>query len=264
MNPLVLSCFRSTALRVLVGVLLMGITGHVRPAAAQIAEELDVCAAASLTDAVTDIARVFKSRYGTAVRLNLAGSNTLRIQIEKGAPCDVFLSADEENVQQLVGQGLIDAQDTQAFLRNQLVVVVSAQAEGALHDLADLEHMAGYLSLADPQTVPAGIYAKQALQAAGLWPALQGRIAPALDVRAALAQVEQGVTPGGIVYATDAAAAKNVTIAFVIPADFQPDIVYVAGVLRSSPRRWTAQEFLGFLTSEQGRTVLKQNGFTPL
>lgn len=246
--------------------LLAGLLLNTCPAQAQDPQaSLSVFAAASLRDVMTEAADVFQQKYGTKVELNFAGTNELRLQIEKGAPCDVFVSADAKNVERLSEQDLV-APDGQAVIAHNALVVVGHKEDAAvISDLKELEpQLNGYLSLADPQTVPAGKYAKEALTTAGLWENFKEHVAPAVDVRAALAQVERGNTRFGIVYRTDAAISDEVRIVCEIPASSHSPITYVAALIRGPNENPWAKKFFEFLASPEAQTIFKQYGFQPI
>jgi len=192
-------------------------------------DEVDVSAAISLQDALREVAAASHQN----VVFNFAGSNVLAQQIRKGAPVDVFLPADEktmESVRSLVETPL-------PLLSNQLVVVSNLP----LHTLRDLQRCSR-IALADPSSVPAGVYAREALQAAGLWGAVQARVIPAENVRAALAAVEGGNVDAAIVYATDARMARKTRVAFAITPG--PRITYPVAMLRDAPHAASARRFV--------------------
>lgn len=223
---------------------------------------LYVFAAASLTDALQEIGRHFEAAHGIEIFFNFAGSNTLRVQIEKGAVCDVFISVDAQNTERLAEAGLVDPQQREDLLENSLVVVTRARNRLKIDSLADLTGMTtSYISLADPQTVPAGIYAKEALVNAGVWGELEGMIAPALDVRAALAQVENGNALLGIVYKTDAAVTPRVRLVYEIPEKLHRRIIYPAYVIQKTGHLRQSRLFMEFLKGDKARRIFSKYGF---
>jgi molybdate transport system substrate-binding protein len=194
------------------------------------------------------------------VVLNFAGSSDLARQIRAGAPADVFFSADREQVDTLVRAGLVRAEDAVDVLSNVLVVVVPATAGPvavvAPADLLRLRRVA----LADPEAVPAGVYARKWLDSRGLWKGLRDRVVPTLDVRAALAAVASEGAQAAIVYRTDAALSPRVRVAFEVPQDAGPRIVYCLAPLGSS-RTAAAGELVRFLLSPRARVVYRRLGF---
>lgn len=231
-----------------------------RPAPAR--AELVVFAAASLADALTEIARAWEKAAGMPVVLSFGASSDLARQIRAGAPADVFVSADAAQMDALERAGLVRAADRADLVSNTLVVVVPADSTASVASARDLARFET-IALADPQAVPAGVYAREWLSGLGLWDQLSPRVVPMLHVRAALAAVESGHAEAGIVYRTDAAAASRSRIALEVPADEGPRIVYPAAPLRTS-RKLAAPSFVGYLKSAHARAVLARHGFLPL
>lgn len=226
------------------------------------AGEITVFAAASLTDAVTEIGAAHKRATGDKVRFNFAASNTLVRQIEAGAPADLFFSADDAQMDVLANKGLIDKTTRTALLGNTLVIVTSRDAP-PISKLSDLAGPAvRRLSVGDPKAVPAGVYAKTHLEELGLWKRLQPKLIPAENVRAALAVVESGNAEAGIVYKTDAAVSKNVKVALEIPATEGPRIVYPVALVSGSRHAAAARKFLARLTEKEAGAVFRKLGFT--
>src|SRR5438552_3042680 len=153
------------------------------------AEEVLVFGAASLTESLQEIGQAFESRTGAAVRFSFGASSDLARQIQAGAPADVFFSADTAKMDALEKAGLVRRADRREFLSNQLVVVVSGASSRRIAGPKDLA-MLPRLALADPEAVPAGIYARKWLEAEGVWAEVKSKVVPTLDVRAALAAVE--------------------------------------------------------------------------
>ena len=182
------------------------------------ADEVAVYAAASLTEALKEVAQGFEKSTGHKVVFNLGGSNDLARQIKAGAPADVFFSADKAQMDGLEAAGLVRAQDRVDVLSNVLVVVVPAASTARLSGPGDLPAVSR-LALADPQAVPAGVYARTWLESIGLWDKLEDKVVPTLNVRAALAAVESENADAGIVYRTDAAISKRVKVAFEVPRE---------------------------------------------
>ncbi len=225
-------------------------------------EQVHVFAAASLTDAMTEAAGAFEQETRARVYLNFAGSNTLRIQIENGAPCDIYLSANEDNVKRLVHQKRVLSQDVMMVLPNSLAVITQKDNPVNLKDLDEFEEKVfDYFALADPDTVPAGIYAKEAIRTAGHWDTLENKVLPALDVRAALAQVENGNVQFGIVYRTDARISDKVRVVFEIPQQYYSPIRYPVCIMKESRDKASAKEFFHFVVSQRGRAIFKKYGF---
>ncbi len=191
------------------------------------AAELTVHAATSLSDAMNEIGRAYEKQSGDKLRFNFGASSMLARQIEEGAPADLFFSADEAKMDSLQKKDLLLPGTRHSLLSNLLVIVVPVDASTAPKSAADLvKPEFKKLALAEPQTVPAGIYAREYLQKLGLWDTVKDKVVPTENVRAALAAVESGNVEAGIVYKTDSMISKKVKIAVEIPAVEGPKISY--------------------------------------
>ncbi len=217
--------------------------------------------AASLTDVATELARRFEARSGVDTVVAAAASSTLAQQIREGAPPGVFVAAGPDWIDRLEQWDCVESGTRIDLLGNTLVVVVphgSAQRPAALGDLADGAYRR--IALADPTAVPAGTYARAALERAGVWESARGRVVAAGDVRLALAYVARGEVDAGVVYATDAAASHAVDVALRVPAELAPAIVYPMVVTRGGGG--SARELHTFLRGAEARALLERAGFT--
>jgi len=215
-----------------------------------------VLAASSLQEALEEAGKAWAAEGHAAPVLSFAASSALARQVEQGAPADLFVSADEEWMDTLAGQNLLRADTRADLLSNRLVLVT--RRGGTVRTLADLGD--GHLALADPAAVPAGKYAKAALESLGQWAAVEGKVVPAENVRAALALVERGEAALGIVYATDAMASDAIEVLETFPAESHPPIRYPAAVLAGSTHP-DAAAFLAFLGSDEARAIFARHGF---
>jgi len=222
-----------------------------------------VFAAASTTDALTELGAAFTERTGIPIRFAFGASSDLARQLAAGAPGDVFLSADRSRMDELERIGLVRAGSRHSLLANELAVIVAPDVPLAIEEPDDLLAV-HRLALADPAAVPAGIYAKAWLSKNGLWAALGPRVIPTQDVRAALAAVESGAAEAAIVYRTDLAIARRARHAFTVPRALGPPIVYPAAALSGSRHPVAAAEFVAFLASEEAGAVFARHGFIPL
>lgn len=229
------------------------------------AAEITVFAAASLTDALRDLGTEYFKASHDKVVFNFAASSVLARQIGQGAPADIFFSADETKMDALAKQGLIAQETRRNRLSNTLVVVVASDQGASIARPEDLlsDHVQ-HVALAEPATVPAGIYAKAYLQKIGLWSELKAKVVPTQNVRAALAAVEAGNAQAGIVYRTDAATSKKIRVAFEISRDDGPEIRYSAAVLSNAARPEAARAFLRFLDEEKAKRRFEAHGFIVL
>jgi len=228
------------------------------------AADLQVFAAASLTDALKEIAAQYEQQTGTHIDFNFAASSLLARQISEGSPADVFFSADEEKMDSLQKKGLILPETRKSLLSNTLVIVILSDSNLTLKDPQQLAKSNWKIALAEPKTVPAGIYAKKYLQNVGLWSKVIDRVIPTENVRAALAAVESGNVDVGIVYKTDAAISKRVKVAYDIPEKDTPKISYPLAVVRESKNAEAAKAFVQYLSAEESLAIFKKFGFLVL
>jgi len=226
-------------------------------------EPIVVSAAISLTDALQDIARIYRAQGGGPVRFNFAASNVLSRQIANGAPADIFISADLVQMNLAEKAGAVPSGSSMSYLlTNRLAVVMPRGAGVALADGKGLlAKRIRRIAIGDPAAVPAGAYAKYYLQHDGLWEALQPKLLPLSNVRAALAAAESGSVDAAIVYESDAAASPRVELAYVVPAGSVPPIVYPAALTTKCRNRTAAQRFLIFLRGPEARKIFERFKF---
>ncbi|MHC9417801.1 molybdate ABC transporter substrate-binding protein [Sphingomonas citri] len=250
-------------MRVLLSLILLLLAG---PALAQPRAAALVLAAASLQEALSDAADAWAAQGHPRPVLSFAASSALARQITAGGRADLFASADTDWMDEVERRGRVVPGTRAVLARNRLVVVarpgtldVSATRGAALARRLG----AAPLAMADPAAVPAGKYGEAALRALGAWDAVSGRVVRAENVRAALALVERGAAPYGIVYATDARASAKVRVAGVFPAASHPAIVYPMARLTNGPAPREAEGFRHFLLSRAGQAILARRGFAP-
>lgn len=239
-------------------VLILGLTST-----AASREPVTIYAAASLSSAIEEL-RTTANRQGQNWRFSFGGSSSLARQIEQGAPADIYLSANIRWMNYLEEQDLVEPGTRRDFLGNELVIVAPKRERIAVHPEKGFDFAGsfeGRLALADPDHVPAGIYAKEALKTLGWWGALANRLAPAPDVRAALVFVERGECSAGIVYATDAVVNPNLIAVAHLPPQSHAPIVYPIAIVRD---RSTAdvQAAYDLLTSQT--STFTRHGFSVL
>jgi len=225
-----------------------------------------VFAAASLANVIADLDEAFTARTGIRVTSSLAASSTLAKQVEAGAPADVYFSADLQWVDYLEQRGLLRAGSRRDVVGNSLVLIAPAASPLRVRiapgfDLAKLLG-GGRLAVADPDSVPAGIYGREALQKLGVWNSVAPSLVRAENVRAALEYVARGDAPLGIVYRTDALVEKRVSIVGVFPASSHAPIVYPVALTRRASE--AAARYLAFITSADARPIFRKWGFEPL
>lgn len=227
-----------------------------------------VFAAASLTDALRAIGPVYTRETGEPVTFSFAASSTLARQIAAGAQADVFFSADTDWMDFLESHRLIDPRTRRDIAGNRLALIAPTGRRVTLairkgFDLAGALGPTGRLAVAEPDSVPAGRYARDALRALGVWGSVAGRLIPAENVRAALEYVARAEAPLGIVYETDALIEPRVRIVGLFPAQSHPPITYPAAVVgaESAGRRGAADRFVRFLASPQAQRIFHKYGF---
>lgn len=229
------------------------------------AGKVSVFAAASLKNALDEVSAAWKAGTGKQTTNSFAASSALAKQIESGAPADVFISADLDWMKYLSERKLIAEGSEVQLLGNTLVLVAPADSQAAVSiapgfDLAGLLN-GGKLAMGDVKAVPAGKYGKAALEKLGVWTTVQGSLAQAENVRAALKLVATAEAPAGIVYGTDAAEDKAVKVLGTFPADSHPPIIYPAALTAASQNA-DAAEFLAFIRSPAAQDIFKAHGFT--
>ncbi|HLY59051.1 MAG TPA: molybdate ABC transporter substrate-binding protein, partial [Stellaceae bacterium] len=229
------------------------------------ADRILVFAAASLKEALDDADAAYGKKTGVTVDASYAASGPLAKQIENAAPADIFISADLDWMNELAKKQLIRP-ETRADLLGNSLVLIGAATDGREVNLAPKMHFApllgdGRLAIGDPQSVPAGKYAQQALESLGTWDEVEPHLARAESVRAALALVSRGEAPLGIVYKTDAMADKGVRTLAPFAETTHPPIVYPAAVVAASTNK-AAGPFLTWLESAEAATYFTQRGFT--
>jgi molybdate transport system substrate-binding protein len=237
------------------------------PAFAQRAEKppLLILAAASLTNVLGELAPAFEQACGCRVRLSFAASSVLARQIEGGGQADVFVSADQEWMDYLQARDLIDGSSRRNLASNRLVLIAPADSTLQLaitpsFRIGQALGARGRLATGDPDTVPAGRYAKAALMALGTWDAVKARLVRADNVRSAMMFVARGEAPLGIVYATDAMVDSKVRVVDTFPAGTHPPITYPAAAIKGAGDE--AHAFLEFLAGAEAAAAWKKFGFS--
>lgn len=226
------------------------------------AADLTVSAAASLTNAFKEIGTAFEAQHpGTKVQLNFGASGALLQQMAKGAPVDVFASADQETMDQAQQQNLVKPESRSNFVRNALVVIVPVDASSqpkTLQDLGDAAYK--HIAIGVPASVPVGRYTKAVLEKAQLWSVIEPKMIGATSVRQALDYVARGEVEAGFVYATDAAVMPDkVRLAFTVPTE--TPVLYPIAPLAASPNAADAQAFVAYVLSPPAQAVLARFGF---
>lgn len=224
---------------------------------------ITVSAAVSLTEALEEIAKAYAAAGGGRVAFNFAGSNVLARQVVNGAPVDLFISADAAQMQLVERAGHVSRGGVVPLVANELAIVV--RHDRGTPPAAPAQVLADpgvrRIAMGDPEAVPAGVYAKQYLERAGLWKSVEAKLVPFPNVRAALAAVEHGGADAGIVYATEARIRRRVRVAAVISGPDAPAIVYPAAVVATSRGADAAARFLAFLQTAEATRIFERHGF---
>ena len=227
------------------------------------AAEVTVSAAASLTNAFKEIAENFEAAHPEhQVLLNFAGSGALLQQIAKGAPVDVFASADQVTMDKAQEQGLLADGSRKDFVQNTVVVITPANSQLELNELTDLQQDAlQRLAVSNPESVPVGRYSKQALVTHNLWDALTDKIINTQNVRQSLDYVARDEVDAGFVYATDAAVmADKVKVQFTVPLDTV--VSYPIAITQEGSRNELSQQFIDYTFNDESQAVLSKYGFS--
>lgn len=242
----------------LVGILLAGVV-VCSPAHA---DEIIVAAASSLTDALTEIGKAYESKSGEKVVFSFGASSNLARQIDEGAPVDLFVSADLAKMEGLEQRGRIEDGSRKKLLSNTLVMVVPKDFPLTIVSPADLlRHEVKRIALAEPSSVPVGIYARLYLEEEGIWSRIRNKVIPVRDARATLASVESGNVDVGFVYRTDSAISRKVRVVHEVPRERGPEINYPVAVVKESRKKRAAGSFLSFLLSDTAKAIFRKHGF---
>ncbi len=232
------------------------------PAAAPV--ELNVSAAVSMKDALTEIQQNYqKVKPNVKINFNFGASGTLQKQIEQGAPVDIFVSAAAKQMDELAGKNLINMQSRQNIVENQLVMVVPKGSPPALQKFEDVNNdTVKKFAMGEPEVVPAGQYAQQVLRKLNLWENVKGKAVLAKDVRTVLTYVETGNVDAGFVYRSDAVISDKVEVVAAAPANSHQPIVYPGAVLAGAQQASAAQEFMAYLQSPEAKAIFEKYGFS--
>ena len=229
------------------------------------ADEILVSAAASLSDVLKEISGGYQAKSKHSVRFNFGPSNGLARQIEEGAPADMFFSADLPQMDALDKKERLEPGTRKNLLSNQLVIIVPADSKLVISSPKDLlKADIKRIALAEPSSVPVGVYSSKYLTDEGLWDQVKPKVVPVQDVRATLASVESGNVEAGFVYKTDAAVSKKVKTVYEVPIDKGPKIIYPAAIVKESKRKDAARDFIDYVQSPAAKAAFKRYGFVVL
>ncbi|MEX0804699.1 MAG: molybdate ABC transporter substrate-binding protein [Candidatus Binatia bacterium] len=229
------------------------------------ADKILVSAAASLTDVLKEISGGYQLKSKHTVKFNFGPSSGLARQIDEGAPADLFFSADLRQMDTLDKNGRLEPGTRKNLLSNQLVIIVPADSKLAISSPKDLLKVdIKRIALAEPSSVPVGVYSSKYLANEDMWDQVKPKVVPVQDVRATLAAVESGNVEAGFVYKTDAAISKKVKIVYEVPIDKGPKITYPVAIVKESKRKDTARDFMNYVQSPAAKNAFKKYGFVVL
>lgn len=244
----------------LVLVLLLTITGCTKEEPKN--NTINISAAISLTDALEEIQSLYEKERDVSLSFNLAGSGTLAQQIQQGAPVDIFISANEDWMNALEKEELIEDGTRETIVKNELVLIAHKESKINEQSFKDIQlKNFSTIAIGNPETVPAGKYAIEALSNIGIKEELEEQFVFSKDVRQVLTYVETGNADIGFVYKSDALQGKNIKIISTIDKDLYDAIHYPGAVIRGSKRKDDAQDFLQFLVKEDAQEIFKKYGF---
>ena len=227
--------------------------------------EVNLAAAASLKNVYDDkLIPMFEQKYpGVKVTPTYASSGDLQTQIENGLETDVFMSAANKQMNALVEKGIIDNDTNLQFLENKVVLIVPADSNSNISSFEDLKNVDGNIAIGDPESVPAGQYAKEVLNNTGIWDDVESKLSLGTDVTAVLNQVAQGSADCGIVYATDAKSTDDVKVVCEAPEDaLDTPVIYPVAAVKDTNDTDATKAFMDFLQTKEAKDVFVEYGFT--
>lgn len=226
-------------------------------------KEINVLAAASLTDALNEVKTAFEKKHnGISVTYSFGSSGKLAGQIEQGAPADVFLSASKKDMDRLQEKNAIQKDSRADFARNELVLIVPKSSPLQVGTFEDIKpELLKNIAVGEPESVPAGRYTKETLEKFGMWEKVQDKLVLGKDVRQVLTYVESGNADAGVVYASDAKTSQKVKVLATAKPEWHNPIVYPGAVTTDSKHPEEARQFLAYLKSEEGQKILRKYGF---
>ena len=227
--------------------------------------EINLAAAASLKNVYDEklIPMFEKQHPGVKVVPTYASSGDLQTQIENGLKADIFMSAANKQMNKLADEGFVDNKTNKQFLENKVVLIVPANSTSNISSFDDLKNVSGHIAIGDPESVPAGQYAKEVLTNLGTWDSVQSKLSLGTDVTAVLNQVAQGSADCGIVYSTDAKSNKDVKVVCEAPAgSLNTSVIYPVAELKNTTNKAGADAFMDFLQTKEAKDVFVEYGFT--
>ena len=228
-------------------------------------QEVNLAAAASLKNVFDDkLIPMFEEKYpGVKVTPTYASSGDLQTQIENGLETDVFMSAANKQMDALAEEGIVDNATNLQFLENKVVLIVPADSDSNISSFDDLKDVEGNIAIGDPESVPAGQYAKEVLNNTGIWDDVESKLSLGTDVTAVLNQVAQGSADCGIVYATDAKSTDDVKVICEAPEDaLDTPVIYPIAAIKDTNDTDATNAFMDFLQTQEAKDIFVEYGFT--
>lgn len=226
--------------------------------------ELTISAASSLKNVLAEIEKDYQEKQpDIKLKFNFGSSGALKQQISQGAPVDLFISASDEEIKELINEKMIAKEDTVELINNELALIIPKSFESKIEGFSDLKHKDVLkIGLGTPETVPAGMYAKETLQNLQVWDSVDHKMVYGKDVRQVLTYVETGNVDAGIVYKTDALTSEKISIVETANTKWHSPIIYPAAIIKDSKNKSIARDFHQYLQSESAMAVFEKNGFT--
>ncbi|MGL5381478.1 molybdate ABC transporter substrate-binding protein [Clostridium sp.] len=225
-------------------------------------KEITISVAASLSEPINKIKGIYEENNNVKINVNTGGSGTLKKQISQGADVDIFFSASEKYIDQLKEEGLLKEEDTYPLLFNALVVVKNNLYNKDITSIDELKGLDMKLALGETNTVPAGEYAKEALENAGVWNEVEDKVVYGKDVKVVKTYIENGDVDLGIIYKSDSIDLKNSTALLEIPSNLHKKIIYSIGVISKGKNYEESKNFVDFIKSDEGLNIFKDYGFS--
>ena len=224
--------------------------------------ELSIAAAVSLTDSLKEIKKIYENEHDIKLNFQFGGSGTLARQIEHGSGADIFISSNVDWMNELEGEKQILSETRQNIVGNQLVLVATEDTELTYEDVTELNpEEIGQLAIGNPDSVPAGEYARQALKALGLWDVLENRLVLAKDVRQVVTYVKSGNVDAGFIYASDMEAADGLNVLATVDSKLHDAITYPGAVIAGTENEEASSDFIRFLLTEEAQGIFRTYGF---
>lgn len=240
---------------------MFGCTSNAGQSSDMVSNNITIGAAASLREALSEVQVKFENEKKVKLAFNFASSGAIQRQIEQGAPVDLFISAGKKQMDALESKNLIDKESRKNFLTNKLVLIAPKEYKDKIKSVSDLVGMDVKISIGEPESVPAGTYAKESLTYLKLWDKLSSKIVYAKDVKQVVSYVEKGEVAAGIVYNSDAIALKDSSIVQIFDEKSHETIIYPAAIVSESKNKESVKMFLDYLSTTEAKQIFSKYGF---